>query len=47
MLALINRLRMPGRLVVVATHDVRFDPLADAVLDMGRSRRQHGPRGIR
>jgi putative ABC transport system ATP-binding protein len=34
-LALINRLRVPGRLVVVATHDVRFHAVADAVVDMG------------
>jgi putative ABC transport system ATP-binding protein len=34
-LRLIRDMRRPGRLVVVATHDVRFDPLADQVLRMG------------
>jgi putative ABC transport system ATP-binding protein len=34
-LRLVREMRRPGRLVVVATHDVRFDPLADRVLRMG------------
>jgi putative ABC transport system ATP-binding protein len=34
-LRLIREMRRPGRLVVVATHDVRFDPLADQVLRLG------------
>ena len=39
MLALIDRLHGPGRLVVVATHDERFHPLAHKVVDMGSSAR--------
>jgi putative ABC transport system ATP-binding protein len=34
-LALVTRLRRPGRLVVVATHDTRFLDLADATVTMG------------
>jgi putative ABC transport system ATP-binding protein len=34
-LRLIREMQRPGRLVVVATHDVRFEPLADRVLRMG------------
>ena len=37
-LGMINRLRGPGRLVVVATHDVRFDQVADSVLNLGLAR---------
>ena len=33
-LGLIRELAAPGRLVVVATHDDRFNPLADRVLDL-------------
>ena len=36
-MALINRLRGPGRLVVVATHDDRFHAVADAVVRMGEA----------
>ena len=36
-MALINRLRGPGRLVVVATHDDRFHAVADAVVSMGEA----------
>jgi len=35
MLGIIDGLRAPGRLVVVATHDERFYPLADMVVQMG------------
>jgi putative ABC transport system ATP-binding protein len=35
MLGIIDGLRAPGRLVVVATHDTRFDSLADMVVQMG------------
>ena len=35
MLGIIDGLRAPGRLVVVATHDARFYPLADTVVQMG------------
>ena len=34
---LIRGMRKPGRLVMVATHDARFDPLADGVLRMGQT----------
>ena len=36
-MALINRLRGPGRLVVIATHDDRFHAVADAVVRMGEA----------
>jgi putative ABC transport system ATP-binding protein len=37
-LSLIRDLAMPGKLVVVATHDGRFSPLADRVIDLTPAR---------
>ncbi len=36
-LTLINQLRGPGRLIVVATHDARFHEVADDVVNLGRA----------
>jgi putative ABC transport system ATP-binding protein len=43
-LGLIRHLAAPGRLVIVATHDERFSPLADRVVELvpKLARRQHG-----
>ena len=45
-LALINRLRGPGRLVVVATHDTRFHAIADDVISMSHTA-DHGSGRLR
>ena len=42
-LTLIRDLAAPGRLVVVATHDARFTPLADRVIDLAPSRPEREP----
>jgi putative ABC transport system ATP-binding protein len=42
-LTLIRDLATPGRLVVVATHDARFTPLADRVIDLAPSRPEREP----
>ena len=40
-LALIRGLAAPGRLVVVSTHDARFTPLADRVVELAAVRAEH------
>jgi putative ABC transport system ATP-binding protein len=40
-LALIRELAAPGRLVVVSTHDARFTPLADRVVELAAIRAEH------
>jgi putative ABC transport system ATP-binding protein len=40
-LALIRQLAAPGRLVVVSTHDARFTPLADRVVELAAVRAEH------